>query len=340
MSRSGARAPGRVNLIGDHTDYTGGFVFPMAIDRETVVEGIETAEPVVRLVSASLPGEAVIPLDIDDPSLVEPPWARYVAGVVRELRPTRGFSGTVRSTVPIGAGLSSSAALEVAVALALGAMSDTRSIARLCQRAEQAASGVPCGIMDQLASAAGVAGHALLIDCETLTILPVPIPDDCEIAVVHSGLPRGLAGSAYADRVRECAEAEAVVGPLRLATTEALTEIADPAVRARARHVVTENERVLLFAAALRARDLPLAGKLMIESHASLRHDYAVSTPELDALVDELVKTPGVFGARLTGAGFGGCAVALAARGAFAAAPEKGHLPSVVRAVAGATRLE
>ena len=338
MSRRGARAPGRVNLIGDHTDYTGGLVLPMAIDRETVVEGWETAEPVVRLTSAELAGEAVVPLEVDDPSAVEPPWARYVAGVVHELRPPRGFSGTVRSTVPIGAGLSSSAALEVAVALALGATSEARALARLCQRAEQIAARVPCGIMDQLVSAAGVEGSALLIDCETLTIAPVPIPSYCEIVVVHSGTPRRLAGSAYADRVRECALAEAVIGPLRHAAREALPEIKDPMVRSRARHVVSENERVLLFAKALRSAELAIAGALMVESHASLRDDYGVSTPGLDALVERLCRTPGVYGARLTGAGFGGCVVALAEAGALLAA-ELGPAGLVVRASAGATAL-
>ena len=333
MSRSGARAPGRVNLIGDHTDYTGGLVLPMAIDRETIVEGDATDEPVVRLRSAEFADEAVIPLEIDDPSLVNPGWARYVAGVVRELRPRHGFTGTVRSTVPVGAGLSSSAALEVATALALGAPSNPIPLARLCQRAEQIASGVPCGIMDQLTAVAGVAGHALLIDCDSLTIEPVAVPATCEIVVVHSGSPRGLVDSAYRERVRECEQAERIIGPLRLATVGATRSITDRVLRARAHHVITENERVREFAAALGAGDLATAGALMMASHASLRDDYAVSTAALDSIVARLGAMPGVYGARLTGAGFGGCVVALTASGART----EGW---VVRASAGASRWE
>ena len=333
MIQRGARAPGRVNLIGDHTDYTSGLVLPMAIDRDTVVEGVATSDRVVRLTSAAVDGEAIVALDVDDPRLVEPSWARYVAGVVHELRPVHGFTGTVRSTVPVGAGLSSSAALEVSVALALGASGDRRDLARLCQRAEQVASGVPCGIMDQLTAVTGVEGHALLIDCHTLSIEPVAIPDTCEIVVVHSGVPRGLAGSAYAERVRECTLAEESIGPLRVARPAAVYDIADETIRARARHVVSENERVRAFAAALRSGDLTTAGRLMVDSHASLRDDYEVSTPELDALVDRLCRTRGVYGARLTGAGFGGCVVALTAPGTRLGG-------SVVRAVAGATSWE
>jgi galactokinase len=231
-----ARAPGRVNLIGDHTDYTGGLVLPLAIDLETTVAG-ERGGGTVVLRSDGEPGEVAVPLDIDDPAGVDPPWGRYVAGVVAQLRPSTGFRGTVSSSVPVGAGLSSSAALEVAVALALGFDGPPLELARLCQAAEHAATGVPCGIMDQLASAAGVAGHALRIDCTTSTVDPVPLPDGLDILVVHSGERRALAGTAYAERRAQCAAAAALVGPLREATVADVEAIRDPVLRRRARLV-------------------------------------------------------------------------------------------------------
>ena len=311
-----ARAPGRVNLIGDHTDYTGGLVLPMAIDLDTVVRGRTITEPVVRLRSKHFEGQAVIRIDDADPTGLQPPWARYVAGVVHELRPALGFEGDVTSTVPIGAGLSSSAALQVALAFALGA-TDPLAVARLCQRAEYIATGVPAGIMDQLTSTSGIAGHALLIDCHSLDVVPVPMPDDLDVIVIHSGEQRTLADTAYSQRVAECAAAEAIVGPLRQSSAADLARLDDPVVRARARHVVSETARVRDFAAALAAGDRRSAGQLMVASHASLRDDYEVSTPVLDALVDRLIAKPGVHGARLTGAGFGGCVVALCERGAL-----------------------
>jgi galactokinase len=259
---------------------------------------------------------AVVPLDVDDPAAVEPGWARYVAGVVAELRPTVGGRGRVSSTLPVGAGLSSSAALEVAVALALGFEGSPLELARLCQRAEQRASGVPCGIMDQLASAAGVAGHALLIDCTSETVSPVPLPTDVEVVAIHSGVTRALAGSAYAERRAACEQAADLLGPLRAASMADLAGIDDPVVRRRARHVVTENQRVVAMADALAAHDPVAAGALMADSHVSLRDDFEVSTPELDELVERLGATRGVYGARLTGAGFGGCVVALCEPGA------------------------
>ncbi len=323
-----ARAPGRVNLIGDHTDYTGGLVLPMAIDRWTIVRGRRTGD-VVRLRSTQEDTPAAVPVDVTDPAAVSPPWARYVAGVVAELRPATGFEGTVDSNVPVGAGLSSSAALEVAVALALGFDGAPLTLAQLCQRAEHRSSGVPSGIMDQLSSAAGVAGHLTLIDCHALTVEPVPLPEGLEVVVVY-GHHRTLVGSAYADRVDECAAAERAIGPLRLASVADVARIGDPVVRARARHVVTENERVRRFAAALAGGDRAEAGRLMVASHRSLRDDFATSTDRMDALVDRLVDRPGVWGARMTGGGFGGCVVALTEPGAL----DEGW---VVRPVAGAS---
>jgi len=312
-----AFGPGRVNLIGDHTDYLDGLVLPMAIDLGTTITGERTGDRVV-LRSADEPEPAVVSLDVAEPMAATPRWARFVAGVVAELRPEIGFDGELTTTLPIGAGLSSSTALEVAVALALGASGDLVELARRLRSAEERASGVPSGLMDQLASLGGVEGHALVIDCRSLSVEPVPIPDDAEVVVIHSGQPRTLVGSAYAERRSQAEAAEAVVGPLRDAALDDLDRITDPVARARARHVITENERVRQFAAALVAGHLPGAGALMVASHASLRDDYEVSTPSLDALVERLCATPGVHGARLTGAGFGGCVVALTEPGALA----------------------
>jgi galactokinase len=324
------RAPGRVNLIGEHTDYSGGLVLPMTIDRWTDVRCSPASNITLRSDDEALP--AVLDLQIDDLAAVEPPWAKYVAGVVAEMRPTTGIIGTVATTIPIGAGLSSSAALEVAVALALGYEGTAVELAQLCRRAEIRASGVPCGIMDQLTVAAGISGHALLIDCHELTIESVKIPDDLEI-VVQFIVHRTLVGSGYADRVAECAHAESLIGPLRTATIDDLIAIPDAIVRARALHVVSENQRVRDFSGALSAGDPHAAGELMLASHHSLRDLYEVSTPVMDAAVERLMQQPGVYGARMTGGGFGGCVVALTEPGAVTDG-------WVVRAVDGASRVE
>lgn len=305
-----AVAPGRVNLIGDHTDYTGGLALPMAIDLVTTVTGQPGGDQIV-LRSEDESEPALLALRVADPAAVEPPWARYVAGVVAELRPTTGFTGTVSTSIPVGAGLSSSAALELAVALALGARTDPLPLALLGQRAEQRASGVPCGIMDQLASASGVEDHALLLDCHSLSVRPVALPDDVDVVVIHSGEARRLAASGYAERRTQCEAAEDIVGPLRLLHEPALDRIVDPVLRRRARHVVTENARVMAFVEAFEVGDVSTAGRLMADSHASLAGDFEVSTPTIDALVRRLASTRGVHGVRMTGGGFGGCVVAL-----------------------------
>lgn len=314
-----AVAPGRVNLIGDHTDYTGGLAVPMAIDLGTTITGSWTGaeDSTVMLESDGFDGSLSFTLDADDPAMVdpssvEPAWGRYVAAVASLVhRGGPGFEGRASTTIPIGTGLSSSAALEVAVAVVLGADGSAVDIASACQQAELLASGVPCGVMDQLTSLAGVAGHALLIDFRTLDIEPVPLPPDLSVVVVHSGQARELATSAYAERREQLEAAQLIVGPLRDAALDDLEAIDDPVVRARSRHVVTENARVLRFADALRSGDTRAAGALMVEAHASFRDDFEASTPVVDALVDRLVATPGVHGARLTGGGFGGCVVAL-----------------------------
>ena len=311
-----AFAPGRVNLIGDHTDHTGGLCLPMAVSMGITVEGERGGDEVV-LASDAEAVDARVPIDVGDPSGTEPAWARYVAGVVSQVRPGRGLVGVVRSDLPVGAGLSSSAALEVAVALAIGFDGTALELARRCQLAEQQATGVPCGILDQLASVGGVAGHALVMDCDRLTLRPVPVPDDLEIVVVHSGQGRRLADSAYAERRAQCEAAEAQVGPLRIATLADVGRIDDPVLRRRARHVVTENRRVRDAASALEADDGPTLGELFVESHRSLRDDFESSTPVVDATVERLCASTGVHGARMTGGGWGGCVVAVTEPGAL-----------------------
>ncbi len=322
-------APGRVNLIGEHTDYTGGLVMPMAIDRWTEI----TCHPDQRVVltSADESELADIATTITDAASVEPAWARYVAGVVAEMQPSMGIRGHVTTTIPIGAGLSSSAALEVAVAVALGYQGDPVSLAQLCRRAEHRASGVPVGIMDQLSIAAGRAGHALLIDCHELTVSPTKLPIGIDV-VVQFTANRTLVGSPYADRVAQCAAAEAEIGPLREAAPGDVDRIDDSVTRARARHVVSENQRVRDFSAALQAGDLDSVGQLMVASHTSMRDDYEITTPAMDAAVDAALRTPGVFGSRMTGGGFGGCIVSICESGALT----KGW---VVSAVDGACRV-
>jgi galactokinase len=311
------RAPGRVNLIGDHTDYNDGFVLPLAIDLECVVRAAPHERVRLRSLELELEGEVDLPADGSAEPREVPGWGRYAAGVVRALaergRPAAGLDAVVSSSVPAGSGLSSSAALEVGLALALSDAAGFElaplELALACQEAEQIATGVPCGIMDQLSSIAGRQDHALLIDCRDLSIRPLPLPEELAVVVVHSGLPRELADSAYAERRAACEAAAARLGltALRDATPEQVA--ADP----RARHVVSENARVLEAAEALAAGDHARLGRLLSESHASLRDDYEVSTPELDALVAAL-EAAGALGARLTGAGFGGCVVALAPR--------------------------
>src|SRR4051794_27462398 len=318
MNRVRVHAPGRVNLMGGHTDYSGGPVVPMAIDLGTTIIGQLGHERVV-LVSADEDEPAEVPLLVDDPATVQPAWARYVAGVVAELSPPTGMVGEVATTLPIGTGLSSSAALEVAVALALVGDDrvDRRQLALACQRAEIRASGVPCGIMDQFASLMGVDGHALLIDCTSLEVTPTELPDDIAFVVIDSGQRRALSETGYADRRYEVNLASERIGPLAEATISDVARIDDPVIQRRARHVVTENQRVREFAAALKARDIRRAGALMTESHESLRDNHEVTTDALDSLVERLVATPGVYGARLTGGGWGGCVVALAEHGAI-----------------------
>jgi galactokinase len=316
-----ARAPGRVNLIGDHTDYNDGFVLPMAIDREVWIALRPRADRRVKAISESDPRPVGLTVDAGG---VEAGWGAYLQGVSWALReadlPVQGWDGFVASDVPVGAGLSSSAALELAAAMAFLAGAERRpglvDLARLAQRAENDWVGVSCGIMDQLVVAAGRAGHALLIDCRTLEARPVPLPAGVAVLVLDTTTRRDLVASAYNQRRRECEQAARVLGVAALRDVDA-ADVARHAERlghplvGRARHVVTENDRTRRAAEALGRGDVRTTGSLMAESHVSLRDDFEVSSDALDAIVDAAAVQPGCHGARMTGAGFGGCAVAL-----------------------------
>jgi galactokinase len=302
-------APGRVNLIGEHTDYTGGLVFPMAIDRWTTIDYDVTGSGIV-LDSADADGTVSIALGQPFDAAMTPSWGKYVGAVASLLDSPRGISGHVSTTIPVGAGLSSSAALEIAVALALGSELPSSELAQLTRRAEHIATGVPTGIMDQLCIASARDGHGTMIDCRTLEVQHVPIPTDVKI-VVRFIAHRTLVGSAYADRVAQCAAAESIIGPLRDASMADIAAITDATIASRARHVISDNARVISFASALTGGDYGTAGEIMSDCHRSLAEDFAISNDQMNAAVHDMRAVPGVFGARMTGGGFGGCIVAL-----------------------------
>jgi galactokinase len=311
-------APGRVNLIGDHTDYSGGLVMPMTLDARTTVIGQANTSRVWNLVSYDEPDSLSIALPIEDPSSIQPRWGRYVAGVLFELKQlgidVPGFTGEISTTIPIGSGLSSSAALEIAIARTALSIANVvlpdADIALLCQRAEHIASGVPCGIMDQLCIAVGQPNTATLIDCHTLDVQHVAMPEEIEV-VTRFISQRTLAGSEYADRVNDCHAIESIIGPLRLATMNNLSKLNDDRLVRRARHVISENQRVRDFAHALTNKDFVEAGRLMTASHESLSNDYETSNTTMDQAVKTMMSEPGFLGARITGGGFGGCIVGI-----------------------------
>lgn len=307
-------APGRINLIGEHTDYNDGFVLPCAINRGITIAACPSSDGLNHMFSQEVgTGSSFAFQGTNKPA----DWSIYPAGVASVLNPSTPIQAVVVSDLPVGGGVSSSAALEMAFATLWNALDHLgltpTQLAKLCQRAENEYVGVNCGIMDMLASACGVEGHALLIDTRSLDIKPVPIPPNLSIMLMDTGKPRTLAASGYNERRAQCEEAARIIGvtSLRDATVNDLSTLSDPLIKKRARHVVTENKRVIDFTEALRTRNLALLGLLMGESHTSLRDDYEVSCPELDTIVEGAKLAPGCIGARLTGAGFGGAAVAL-----------------------------
>ncbi|MCK4315530.1 MAG: galactokinase [Anaerolineae bacterium] len=341
------RAPGRVNLLGGHTDYNEGYVLPVAVDRAAWVAAAAIDAREARVRALDLGGDAIFPLDVIP--LSDGGWADYPRGVAwalqeRGLKLT-GMEAVLTSDVPVGAGLSSSAAVEMAFAYAWQQLSgfqldrrdrsaerasaersaeaSRRSLALLCQRAENVYVGVNCGIMDQMTSALGAEGYALLLDCRTLEVEPVPLPADVAIVVADTGVRRRLATSEYNVRRVQCEQAVRTlrehlpgIRALRDVSLDDLKQLQThlpEVIYRRALHVVTGQMRVLLAAKALRRGDLVTVGTLMKACHASLRDYYEVSSPELDRLTEAACEVVGCYGARLTGAGFGGCIVALVA---------------------------
>lgn len=339
------RAPGRVNLIGEHTDYNSGYVLPAAIDRSITMAGRRRSDRTVKLHSLDLDQACEFKLDEIERDAGHP-WSNYVRGVTKFLQTEGhelpGAEIVFGGDVPREAGLSSSAALEVAAVAFWQKLARLElapvSAVKLARRAENEFVGVPCGVMDQFASALAREGHALFLDCRDLTYRHVPLHAEIRIVVCNSGVTRALAQSEYQARLQQCRQAVAQLGTTGLAVKSLREVDSDDLEMAsgalgelllkRARHVVTENGRVLEAVQALEARDLERFGELMYASHESLRDDYEVSSKELDALVELARRQPGCLGARMTGAGFGGCTVNLVhadATESFAHAVGKGY---------------
>jgi galactokinase len=323
-----ASAPGRINLIGEHTDYNDGFVLPAAIDRRVMVAARSTSDHVLTAHAAVFHETAAASLGDLHPTM-DHRWMNYVAGVVYQLQQRGiqipGLQVYIEGDVPLGSGLSSSAALEVATAYAVldvaGKELPPMEIALLCQRAEHDFAGVQCGIMDQSISVLGKRQHALFLDCRSMVTERVPIPAGVRFVICDTGVARDLKASSYNERREACrrgvqaiARKYPEVRALRDVTSVMIDDFRshlDPVVYHRCRHVVSENERVLQSVRALRNGDPSEFGKLMYQSHLSLKNDYEVSCPELDVVVDICAEEDGVFGARMTGAGFGGCAICM-----------------------------
>lgn len=321
-------APGRVNLIGEHTDYNDGFVLPAAIQFLTRVAIARRSDR--RLVIASENYSEQVEFEIKQlPATARPHWSDYVIGVARKLEERGidlpGANLLIAGDVPLGAGLSSSASLEVAACDAFLAISnaklDAAEMARLCQRAENEFVGARCGIMDQFVSVRGKKDHALLLDCRSLEYRHVPLPEDVRLVICNTMVRHNLSGGEYNQRRKECetgvhffAQKKPGVKALRDISVRDLQkwEAGMPQiVRKRCRHVITEDERVIKAVRALEEQDVSLFGNLMGESHASLRDDFEVSCDELDLMVELAVRVEGVYGARMTGGGFGGCTINL-----------------------------
>ncbi|GAB5459108.1 MAG: galactokinase [Henriciella sp.] len=321
------RAPGRVNLIGEHTDYNDGFVLPCAIDVHTLIAARPNGSSSCRVIAADLEAKQDI-FDLGKtPSKSETqPWANYVRGVFDEAQKAgwqvQGMDIVIAGNIPHGAGLSSSASLEVGIAktidLAFGkGQRDHQTLALLAQKAENNFVGAQCGIMDQLASSCGQAGHALLIDCRSLALSPISLPPETSVLIVHSGIKHSHVDGAYNRRRADCELAAKTLGvtALRDVDMDQLEQVQaslDPIAYRRARHVISENARTLSAAEALKNGDMIALGQLMAASHASMRDDFEITTPEIDKLVAILQTAIGDRGgARMTGGGFGGCVVAI-----------------------------
>ncbi|HMJ62504.1 MAG TPA: galactokinase [Bryobacteraceae bacterium] len=312
------RAPGRVNLIGEHTDYNLGYVLPIALDMACYVAIAPAIHSCLRIYSRDMDREFCIAIADLPNAKPTGQWSDYVVGVARELAAIEPCDIYITSDVPVGAGLSSSASLEIAAAVALlgKRFMEKVEIAKLGQRAESGFVGMPCGIMDQYAAVFGHSGAALKIDCRSLEHEYVALPDNVRIVAVNSLVKHELGTSAYRERVAECQTAVAAIGveSLRDVTLERFEAIQDtipPVARRRARHIISDTQRVVDFSAAARKSDLREMGRLFVASHRSMQHDYEISCEEIDFLVDTAIEIPGVYGARMTGGGFGGCTVNL-----------------------------
>ncbi|MFN8447111.1 MAG: galactokinase [Anaerolineae bacterium] len=316
------RAPGRVNLIGEHTDYNDGFVLPLAIDRAVWIAARPREDAYVTLYSVDF--DQVADISLMEIVKRESLWVEYVQGVAWALQEVghtlRGWNGVIAGDVPIGAGLSSSAAIELAASRTFCAVAgidwNAPEMAKLCQRVENQWVGVQTGIMDQMISATGVASHAVLIDCRTLRLEPVPFPPGTAVVVLDTMTRRELVTSAYGERRQQCETAARFFGvtalrDVTLPQLEAARASLEDVVYRRARHVISENQRTLDAAAAMRAGDAVTLGKLMNASHVSMRDDFEISGDALNAFVDCAQAHAACYGARMTGGGFAGCAVAL-----------------------------
>ncbi|PWW04946.1 galactokinase [Mangrovibacter plantisponsor] len=320
------QAPGRVNLIGEHTDYNDGFVLPCAIDYQTVISCAPRDDRIVRVIAADYDNQRD-EFSLDEPILSHPDqqWSNYVRGVVKHLQKrNNGFGGAdlvISGNVPQGAGLSSSASLEVAVGKVFQQLYhlplDGAQLALNGQEAENQFVGCNCGIMDQLISALGKQDHALLIDCRSLGTKAVPMPKGVAVIIINSNFKRTLVGSEYNTRREQCETGarfftQKALRDVSLATFNAVAHELDPVVAKRVRHVLTENERTLAAADALADGDLQKMGELMAASHISMRDDFEITVPQIDTLVDIVKAAIGdKGGVRMTGGGFGGCVVAL-----------------------------
>ncbi|WP_437870757.1 galactokinase [Sorangium sp. So ce363] len=324
-----AEAPGRVNLIGEHTDYSGGYVLPTAIPQKTRVEIAPREDRLIQVATANVGGGALLSFRAGEEAR-RGLWLDYVQGITAVLRSRGasipGFDARIKSTVPLGSGLSSSASLLVALARALRSMLglsiDDVEIARIAHAAEHDFVGAPVGTMDQMAASLADESTALFIDTRTLAFERIPLPAEAELLVIDSGVAHQHASGDYKTRRAECERAAAALGVPELRDVDATRASIEPRIASlpapldrRARHVVTENARVLAAVAALRAGDLGRLGELFDASHRSMRDDFEVSVPAVDDLVESARAQPDVFGARLTGGGFGGAIVALVKRG-------------------------